>query len=70
MSALIDARGLGPVAPQDISWTSSLEGELGKGYTINAELGEGSHGITVTIPDGLGGVLSEHGIIIVGGRTR
>ena len=68
LSALIDTRGRGAVAPHEIRWTSSLQGELGAGYDLIAELVEGEHALTVTIPDGIGGVLTERAIIIVGGR--
>ena len=52
LSALIDTRGLGPVARHEIRWHSSLQGELGAGYELIAELGEGEHVITATAPDG------------------
>jgi hypothetical protein len=50
-----------------VRWRSSLEGELGPGLRLTAELGEGRHELTVTAPDGLGGTLSERAIIIVSG---
>ena len=68
LSALIDTRGRGAVAPYEIRWISSLQGDLGAGYDVRAELIEGEHQLTVTAPDGLGGLLTERGIIIVGGR--
>ena len=68
LSAFVDTRGLGAVLPQEIRWHSSLEGDLGAGLEVVAELGEGRHEITVTAPDGRGGTLSERGIIIVSGH--
>lgn len=68
LSALIDTRGRGAVAPHEIRWTSSLQGEIGAGYDLIAELVEGEHALTATIPDGIGGLLTERAIIIVGGR--
>jgi hypothetical protein len=67
LRALVDCRGLGAVPPQHVRWQSSLEGEIGVGLDLVAHLGEGRHDLTVTAPDGLGGTLSERGIIIVGG---
>jgi hypothetical protein len=65
---MIDCRGLGAVRPDEIRWHSDLDGELGVGYELAAQLGDGRHVITVTAPDGRGGSLAERGIIIVGGR--
>lgn len=70
LSAFVDTRGLGPVSSQEIRWHSSLDGDLGAGYDLIAQLGEGRHEITVTAPDGRGGSISERGIIIVGGRPN
>ena len=50
------------VAPHEIRWHSSLQGELGAGCELIAELGEGEHVITATAPDGRGGSLAERGI--------
>ncbi len=68
LSALIDTRGQGAVAPHEIRWHSALQGELGAGYDLTANLLEGEHLVTATAPDGKGGLLSERAIIIVGGR--
>jgi hypothetical protein len=68
LGAMIDCRGLGAVRPDEIRWYSDLDGELGVGYELAAQLGDGRHVITVTAPDGRGGSLAERGIIIVGGR--
>jgi hypothetical protein len=68
LHALIDTRGCGAVAPQEIQWRSNLEGNLGFGLDLIAQLSEGRHEITATAPDGIGGTLSERAIIIVGGR--
>jgi hypothetical protein len=70
LSALIDTRGRGAVAQHEIRWSSSLQGEIGAGYDLIAELVEGEHLLTVTIPDGIGGILTEHAIIIVGRPVR
>lgn len=70
LSALIDTRGLGGVAAQDVVWASDRDGDLGRGYQLSVRLSECQHVITATIPDGLGRTLAERGIIIVGGRPR
>ncbi len=70
MRALVDARGLGGVAPQDVVWASDRDGELGHGLDLDARLSDGRHAITARIPDGIGGTLAETGIIIVSGRPR
>jgi hypothetical protein len=70
LSALIDTRGRGAVAPHEIRWTSSLQGEIGAGYDLIADLIEGEHALAVSIPDGIGGMLTERAIIIVGGRPE
>jgi len=67
LAASVNTRGLGAIAPQDIHWSSDLDGEIGFGYTLTADLRPGQHQLTVTAPDGLGGTISERGIIIVGG---
>ena len=68
LRADIDNRGRGVPALQDIRWTSSLDGELGLGLDIIAQLSEGRHEIVATAPDGIGGTLEERAIIIVGGK--
>jgi hypothetical protein len=68
LGAMVDCRGLGAVPPDEIRWHSDLDGELGAGYELAAQLRDGRHVITVTAPDGRGGSLAERGIIIVGGR--
>lgn len=70
LAAMVDTRGLGAIAPPDIRWSSNLDGEIGFGYTLTPDLSEGRHELTATAPDGLGGVLAERAIIIVGGRPR
>jgi hypothetical protein len=70
LAAMVDTRGLGGIAASEIRWTSSLDGEIGAGYALTADLSEGRHELTATAPDGLGGRLSERAIIIVGGRPR
>jgi hypothetical protein len=70
LRAFVDTRGHGAIAPHEIRWRSSLEGELGVGLDLIAQLGEGRHEITATAPDGIGGTLSERAIIIVGGRPQ
>ena len=67
LTALVDTRGLGLVEPRHITWTSDLDGELGHGYTVLPDLTAGRHEVTVVLPDGLGGTLSQRGIIVVGG---
>jgi hypothetical protein len=68
LQALLDTRGLGGVSPDEVRWQSSLQGDVGLGFSIAPELEAGEHEITVSVPDGLGGVLSQRGIIVVGGR--
>ncbi|WP_143198937.1 hypothetical protein [Bradyrhizobium sp. NAS80.1] len=68
LGAMIDCRGLGVVRSDEIRWNSDLDGDLGLGYELVAQLRDGRHLITVTAPDGRGGSLAERGIIIVGGR--
>jgi hypothetical protein len=70
LRALINTRGLGAVLPHEVRWVSSLQGEVGLGYDVLAELEAGTHEITVSAPDGIGGVLSERAIIVVGGRPH
>ncbi len=70
LAALVDTRGLGPIAPQEIRWASSLDGDLGSGYSLTAYLNEGRHEVSVTAPDGVGGMLAERAIIVVGGKPK
>ncbi|MBR0657049.1 hypothetical protein [Plastoroseomonas arctica] len=70
LRALVDARGLGAVPPQDVRWESDRDGELGQGFEQVARLSEGTHAISASMPDGLGGRLTERAIIIIGGRPR
>jgi hypothetical protein len=70
LAATVDSRGLGPITPLDIRWSSNLDGELGYGYALTPDLHEGRHELIVTAPDGLGGTLTERAIIIVGGRPH
>lgn len=70
LAAMVDTRGLGAIMPPDIRWTSSLDGELGSGYALTPDLREGQHELIATAPDGLGGMLAERAIIIVGGRPQ
>lgn len=67
LSALIDRRGEGDVHPAEVSWRSSLDGDLGTGMHLVVDLSPGRHELLVTAPDGAGGTLSERAIIIVGG---
>lgn len=70
LAAVVDTRGLGAIMPPDIRWTSNLDGELGSGYALTPDLREGRHELIATAPDGLGGMLAERAIIIVGGRPQ
>lgn len=70
LAVRVDNRGYGALAPQEISWSSSLDGHLGFGYGLVAQLSEGRHELTVSAASGIGDNLSERGIIIVGGRHR
>jgi hypothetical protein len=68
LRAFIDTRGHEMCLPNEVRWHSSIDGELGFGLDLAVALGEGRHVITATIPDGIGGRLTETGIIVVGGR--
>lgn len=70
LAALLDTRGHGALMPQEIRWSSSLDGELDAGYDLSAPLSEGRHQLTVSAPDGIGGTLNERAIIIVGGSPQ
>jgi hypothetical protein len=59
LRAFVDTRGLGPVLPHEVTWTSDRDSELGRGFTLLARLWTGRHEITVSIPDGLGGTVKE-----------
>jgi len=67
LTALVDRRGEGDVHPAEVRWRSSLDGDLGAGLHLVANLSAGRHELAVTAPDGAGGTLSERAIIIVGG---
>ena len=67
LTALVDRRGEGDVHPAEVSWRSSLDGDLGTGLHLVVDLSEGRHELVVTAPDGAGGTLAARGIIIVGG---
>ena len=68
MHVLVDTRGLGGVSLDDVRWRSSLQGEIGTGLNVVADLEHGEHEIVVSAPDGVGGVISERAIIVVGGK--
>ena len=68
LAAMVDSRGLGAPSYEEVHWSSDVDGDLGAGYELTADLSPGEHTVTVTVPDGLGGTLSERAIIIVGGR--
>jgi hypothetical protein len=70
LRVLFDNRGLGAVAPHEIIWTSSLDGDLGRGHAPAPTLSEGRHQIVVSAPDGLGGRLEQRGIIVIGGAEQ
>lgn len=70
LRALINTRGLGAVSPHEVRWLSSLQGEVGLGYEVLSDLERGVHELTVSAPDGIGGMLSERAIIVVGGTPH
>ena len=70
LRVLFDNHGFGSVDPHEISWSSNLDGDLGRGHALTTDLSEGRHEIVVTAPDGLGGRLEQRGIIIVGGAEQ
>jgi hypothetical protein len=58
--------GLGEMS--DVTWTSNLDGPIGRGFDLVAPgLSNGSHLITFTAPDGIGGVATESISIRIGG---
>jgi len=67
LAALLDRRGEGTVGPADVSWWSSLDGDLGTGLHLVVNLSEGRHELVVTAPDGAGATISQRAIIVVGG---
>jgi len=68
LRAFIDTRGYDMCSLNEVRWSSSVDGDLGCGLDLAVALSEGSHEITATIPDGIGGRIAETGIIVVGGR--
>lgn len=70
LRVLFDNHGHGSVEPRDITWMSSLDGDLGWGHAVVPDLSEGHHSISVTAPDGLGGRVEQRGIIVVGGAEQ
>jgi hypothetical protein len=67
-AAEADTRGYDMCSLNEVRWSSSVDGDLGCGLDLAVALSEGSHEITATIPDGIGGRIAETGIIVVGGR--
>ncbi|TDO34743.1 hypothetical protein EV643_126103 [Kribbella sp. VKM Ac-2527] len=56
--------GLG--APEDVVWSSNVDGVLGRGFELIADgLSEGAHTITLTAPDGQGGVATASAVLRV-----
>lgn len=68
LTAMIDVRHHGSVAPHEIVWHSDIAGNLGHGYTLTVNLEQGRHVITATIPGGVNDRVQAAGIIIVGGK--
>ena len=66
-NATLDLRGHGAPSTREVRWWSSIDGDLGVGLDVVADLSTGTHEVSVTAPDGMGGSLAERGIIIVGG---
>lgn len=67
LKAMIDLHGHTMPGTADVRWRSSIEGDLGSGLVIAPDLSTGTHEITVSAPDGIGGTLEERAIIVVGG---
>jgi hypothetical protein len=67
LTAVLDLRGHAPLQAHDLQWRSDIDGDLGVGAAITAHLSAGTHQVTVSGPDGIGGTLQEVAIIIVGG---
>jgi hypothetical protein len=53
--------------PDEVVWTSSIDGVLGYGYELVApSLSTGPHVVTMSAPDGAGGVASSEVTILIG----
>ena len=51
----------------DVIWTSSLDGMIGRGFELVADgLSDGTHVITLTTPDGIGGAATQSVSIHIG----
>lgn len=52
--------------PEEVIWTSNIDGILGHGYeVVTPDLSAGPHVITVSVPDGAGGVASSETTVLV-----
>ena len=67
LSVLLDLRGHDAPLPTEVAWRSDLDGDLGRGFAVPVALSDGRHEVVVSVPDGLGGVLEQRGIIVIGG---
>ena len=43
----------------DVTWSSDRDGHIGTGYEVQVTLTPGRHRVTLTVPDGLGGVVQD-----------
>lgn len=68
LRAFVDTRGYDMCLPNEVRWRSNVDGDLGCGWDLAVALSEGSHEITASIPDGIGGTVAGTGIIVVGRR--
>lgn len=56
----------GPIPPEDLEWTSDLEGALGAGeFRTTSDLEPGEHILTVSASDGSGQTVTRHVRVIV-----
>jgi len=69
LRALVDTRGLGAPPLEAVQWHSNVQGELGAGLDLSVHLDVGTHDVSVSLPDGLGGTVSDRAIIVVGGHS-
>jgi hypothetical protein len=67
LAAHLDLRGHDAPPERALHWSSSLDGDLGVGRNLTPTLSRGQHELSFTSPDGLGGTITEHAIIIVSG---
>jgi hypothetical protein len=58
--------GKGLAALEETQWVSDIDGRLGSGNQLGVRMSEGTHTLTLTVPDGLGGVAQAQSTVVVG----